>query len=285
MKHADILIVDDNPASLDFMLELLKNYDVRAVTGAVEAREAIAEQHPDLILLDIMMPDVDGFAFCSELKSSRVTRNIPVIFLTASTDSKDIEHALSIGGVDYITKPYQPEVVSLRIKTQLEIVSLKSKLEMCQRMDDLSLTKKKEAFNAEAKHWFTYAMTEEKVVTIAAISICNLRAINAVSGFEAADHMIKSAAQHIRERAKKNMLVGRFGGGLFLILVYGVSAGQFKATLAALKSSIGKISIPGQPQMAPTIETHVNDSTALHKYSHLLNDVLAHTCGDASVEG
>lgn len=278
MKNADILIVDDNPASLDFMLELLKSYEVRAVTSALEAREAIAEQQPDLILLDIMMPDVDGFHFCQELKRNRVTRNIPVIFLTASTDSKDIEYAISIGGVDYITKPYHPAVVSLRIKTQLEMVSLRHRLEMCQRLDDLTLIKKKEAFSAEAKRWFSFAMTEEKVVSVCAISICNLKAVNSVSGFEGADHVIKSAAQEIRRHAKKNMLVGRFGGGLFLMLVYGMRADQFVPTMNAIKESIEKIAIPSGGDMRIALAVNVCDTQKYHHYAELLNYVVTSVC-------
>jgi len=275
-SNPTVLIVDDNPASIDFMVELLKKYDVSAVTSVREAREAMANETPDLILLDISMPEVDGFEFCSELKTDPKKQNIPVIFLTASNSNEDIHHALSIGGADYITKPYQAEVVSKRIETQLELVDLRKKLRKAELMDGLSGTKKKEVFNVEAKRWCTYAQTEDRVVTMCAIGIDNLKEINLKYGMDTADEVIKAIALYLSSLAKKHMLVARMGGGLFVLLVYGVNASQFAPSLETIQKAIEKIRMASLPDLKVEVSTGISDSVESAGYDTLLNNALRH---------
>ncbi|MCX7146443.1 MAG: response regulator [Sulfuritalea sp.] len=119
-----ILIVDDMPENLGVLGALLRaeGYEVRAAnSGAVALRYAVQEPLPSLILLDVMMPEMDGFEVLRLLGESDVARNIPVIFLTALSDPHDIAHGLRQGAADYIQKPIQPEVVLARVRTQLEV--------------------------------------------------------------------------------------------------------------------------------------------------------------------
>lgn len=274
-NNPKVLIVDDNPASIDFMVELLKHYDVSAVTSVREAREAMKQEQPDLILLDIRMPEVDGFTFFDELKKDPKKRNIPVIFLTASTDIEDIRHALSVGAADYITKPYQAEIVSKRIEIQLELVRLRQKLKKAELLDGLSGTKKKEVFNIEAKRWFDYAVTEEIPVTLCAISIGNLKEINRQFGIEIADEVIKSVAHVLVSASKKNMLLARFGGGLFMLLVYGVSAKQFAPNLEAIKKAVAGVKVATHPDLVVNPCVSISDSIEVPlNYDRLLKTVL-----------
>jgi diguanylate cyclase (GGDEF)-like protein len=274
LKNANVLIVDDSPASIDFMIELLKKYDVTAVTSAKEAREAMEEEPPDLILLDINMPEIDGFTFCTEIKKDPRKRDIPIIFLTASTDPEDIRHALSIGGADYITKPYLAEIVSLRIRTQLELVRLRKELRLVEMFDSLSGTKKKEVFDREAKHWFQYAITEEKPVTMFALSINNLREINLKFDIDTADAVIRSAAQVLKSSTRKNMLLTRMGGGLFVGFVYGVSGNQFEKSLQQIKEAIEKTASSVHPELKIELCGGLSDSSEVHTYEELLKTVL-----------
>ncbi len=118
-----ILIVDDTPENLTVLGELLQpTYRVRAANSGRRALQiAQASPTPDLILLDVMMPEMDGFDVLAELRASPVTQNIPVIFVTAMDGTKDEEHGLDQGAVDYITKPIRPGIVLARIRTQLEL--------------------------------------------------------------------------------------------------------------------------------------------------------------------
>ena len=120
-EPATILVVDDTPANLSLMTGLLRDeYKVKAaIDGEKALRIAQAMPQPDLILLDIMMPGIDGYEVCRRLKADAVTRDIPVIFLTAKTDVEDEKMGLDLGAVDYITKPISPPIVMARVRNHL----------------------------------------------------------------------------------------------------------------------------------------------------------------------
>jgi len=119
-----LLIVDDQPVNIQALSNLLKSdYRVLVASNGAKALEiAGSENHPDLILLDIMMPDMDGYEVCRRLKSDKRTADIPVIFVTAKDSHDDEEKGLTLGAADYISKPYQPQIVRARVKTQTDRV-------------------------------------------------------------------------------------------------------------------------------------------------------------------
>lgn len=120
---AHILIVDDTPTNLEVLLEILEqDYDVSIATSGDQALELL-KQHPlpELILLDVMMPGLDGYQVCERIKADPSTREIPVIFVTARTDAESETHALAAGGVDFIHKPVNAAVVRARVRLQLEL--------------------------------------------------------------------------------------------------------------------------------------------------------------------
>ena len=121
--RATILVVDDTPDNLTLMSSLLKDtYKVKVANGGEKAlRIAQVDHPPDLILLDIMMPGMDGYQVLEQLKNDQRTRDVPVIFLTAKSDTEDERRGLELGAVDYITKPISPPIVLARVKTQLAL--------------------------------------------------------------------------------------------------------------------------------------------------------------------
>jgi len=118
-----ILIVDDVPANIDVLSEILRpTYQVKVVTSGIMALKiAMKSDPPDLILLDVMMPGMDGYEVCRRLKANAATRNIPVIFVTAMDEVTDEEKGFQLGAVDYITKPVSPSIVQARVKTHLAL--------------------------------------------------------------------------------------------------------------------------------------------------------------------
>ncbi len=126
-----ILAVDDSPANLQLLAKILKRegYDVRISPSGALALSSARTQPPDLILLDIKMPDMDGFEVCEKIKNDRRLCDIPVIFISALHESLDKVKAFSLGGVDYITKPFSPEEAVARVRTHLQIKSLRNRLE------------------------------------------------------------------------------------------------------------------------------------------------------------
>lgn len=118
-----ILVVDDSPDNLAIMSAMLKNdYRIKVANSGEKAlRIARSDQPPDLILLDVMMPGMDGYQVCRHLKQDNLTSSIPVIFLTARTDVEDEQQGLELGAVDYISKPASPPIVAARVKTHLKL--------------------------------------------------------------------------------------------------------------------------------------------------------------------
>ncbi len=135
----NILIVDDIPANLKVLGGILKEegYKIRPVLNGKLALQVAEKEKPDLILLDIMMPDMDGYEVCRQLKINPELKDIPVIFISALNDTKDIVNAFALGGVDYISKPFQAEEVSARIATHLKICR------QSQELKELNATKDK----------------------------------------------------------------------------------------------------------------------------------------------
>lgn len=137
-----LLLVDDDPVNLHILAKLLQpEYEVLVATDG-NAALAIAASHskPDLVLLDVQMPEMDGYAVCKQLKSDAATRQIPVIFLTAKSTPDAEEYGLSLGAVDYVAKPFTPSVVCARVRTQLRLRGLISELETVNRALNEKLT-------------------------------------------------------------------------------------------------------------------------------------------------
>ncbi|HJP30093.1 MAG TPA: response regulator [Candidatus Latescibacteria bacterium] len=122
LKGCKILVTDDVPANLDVLFQALdgEGYNVHVASDGVTSLEVATHSHPDLILLDVMMPGIDGYETCRRLKADPALRGIPVIFLTARDDLEGIVEGFTAGGEDYVTKPFKKEEVLARIRTHLE---------------------------------------------------------------------------------------------------------------------------------------------------------------------
>ncbi|MEG4008083.1 response regulator [Microcoleus sp. Pol11C1] len=138
-NRANILVVDDTPENLRLLAGILseKGYQVRPVPNGKLALSAAQKIPPDIVLLDILMPEMDGYQVCQQLKASEITKDIPVIFISAINDVLDKVKAFAVGGVDFITKPFQVEEVLARIETHLKICSLQQTLQ--EKNQDLAM--------------------------------------------------------------------------------------------------------------------------------------------------
>ena len=126
IKTSKILIVDDVPENLDILLEVLEHegYKIAAAPNGELALKVIPRFKPDLVLLDIMMPGINGIEVCKRVKKDPLISHIPIIFITAKQETKDLVEGFEVGGVDYITKPFRIEEVKIRVQTQLKIRKL-----------------------------------------------------------------------------------------------------------------------------------------------------------------
>ena len=132
-EKAVVLAVDDTPTVLLVIERALRKrgFEVRCANDGLEALDMLREVQPDLILLDVMMPEMSGFEICEKLKCSEATAGIPIIFLTGKSSPEDIVRGFRIGGVDYITKPFYTEELIARVETHVQLHQLRSILPIC----------------------------------------------------------------------------------------------------------------------------------------------------------
>jgi DNA-binding response OmpR family regulator len=126
MAAPSILVVDDQPINVQLLKRKLEREGIRVIAAynGLEALEYVKKDRPDLILLDVMMPDMDGIEVCQRLQANDNTRGIPIIFITARTTKESKLEGLSVGAVDYITKPIDLDETLARVQTQLRFVSI-----------------------------------------------------------------------------------------------------------------------------------------------------------------
>jgi len=131
MDKAKILIVDDTQANIEMLNETLENeFDIYFAADGNDALQKVQLLEPDLILLDIMMPVMDGFEVCRKLKENEQFRDIPVIFITALDQAEDESKGLVLGAADYVTKPFNPDIVLLRVRNHLKLKNQRDTLEL-----------------------------------------------------------------------------------------------------------------------------------------------------------
>jgi len=211
MENKTILIVDDTVANLDILGELLKKYDVIDATNGEDALEILEDEKVDLILLDIMMPDMDGYEVCSRLKNNSNTKDIPIIFITAKTDEDSIEKAYEIGGIDYVTKPFRPKELLARVKRELQLQELQSELKLLASTDPMTKLYNRRYFTKMAEHTLDLVKREKKDLSIIMLDIDKFKNVNDTYGHQVGDDVIIELANTIRANQRNSDIVCRYG--------------------------------------------------------------------------
>jgi two-component system sensor histidine kinase/response regulator len=231
-----VLVVDDNEVNRDLYREALiaKGYKVLTADDGIKGLEAALRHVPDLILLDIMMPGMDGFKVCSKLKNTAATRDVPVIFITAKVETGDIVQGLRLGGVDYLTKPVKIAELTARVNTQMRIRALE-KERLCAQQAML-----------EAAHWEAIKAMSEGLAhnfnNILASVLGNVQFIRK----DLTDDILKEAADDCMDSLEKARRLVR------LLLIY-FDLRPDPATTDALKV-IEEQAAPFSARMAPGVE-------------------------------
>ena len=215
-----ILVVDDTETNIEILLDLLSpHYDIMAALDGVTALEIAQEENIDLILLDIMMPDMDGYQVCKKLKENRATKDIPIIFITAKMDEDSIEKAYDIGGTDYVTKPFKPKELLARVKTQLTMQNLIEKLKLLSSTDPMTKLYNRRYFNKISEHTFETAKRDKKDISIIMLDIDKFKNINDTYGHQVGDNAIIKLAEILLDNQRKSDITCRYGGEEFVLLL------------------------------------------------------------------
>ncbi len=236
----NILIIDDNPSNIDFLLGLLTEYDISAAVDGERALDQIAQEIPDLILLDVSMPGMDGYEVCSIIKSNPKTKDIPVLFLSANTDAESVVKGFDVGGVDYITKPYRAREVLARVETHLKLKQLRDELEKLAYEDSMTGIANRRRFFEKVNNLFTKAKSECLPFYLFTVDIDKFKEINDTFGHDVGDEVIKVFVNIVKKELGKDDCFVRFGGDEFVIMLMHMSREEAFNIVNKIQKNIAK---------------------------------------------
>jgi diguanylate cyclase (GGDEF)-like protein len=217
-----ILIVDDMLAHLNELSQALKSpeYEIFVATNGSSALEVVRSEMPDLIILDIAMPEMDGYAVCSKLKADNLTKTIPIIFLKEQESEEDEEKGLALGAVDYISKPCHPALVKARVKTHLALEKQHNFVENLSAIDGLTGIANQRHFEQVLEQEWRRAIRGFSRLFLIIIDIDYFRLFNENYGCAAADECLRQIAQALDQKAKRATdLLARYHGDQFACLL------------------------------------------------------------------
>lgn len=229
-----LLLVDDQPINIQVLYQIFyADYEVFMATSGMQALTFCRRTPPDLILLDVVMPEMDGLETCRRLKADAATADIPIIFVTAQSDPTDETCALETGGVDFITKPVTPAVVRARVKTHITLKAQNDLLRALVFIDGLTGVANRRRFDeALQTEWRRCRRRNATPLTLLMIDIDHFKRYNDHYGHQAGDTCLQTVAAALKARLNRSYdLVARYGGEEFACLMpeCDLAAGQAKA--------------------------------------------------------
>jgi len=220
-KNAVVLLVDDNPVNIKFMQTLLtkQSYKVYSALDGLQACRLSKKIVPDIILLDIMMPVMNGFDACKRLKKMPETKEIPIIFLTSKADAKDILKGFKLGAVDYITKPFKYKELLARIGTHLKLKFARDMLKKSAALDGLTQLYNQRYISKRLAQEISEAKRHSHPLSIFMFDLDHLKKINDRYGHSVGNDVFVKISATLKENLRKEDIIGRYGGDEFLIVL------------------------------------------------------------------
>jgi len=221
LRQQTVLIIDDDPIVVDIM-ETVFDGDLRILTArnGRSGIEMACAENPDLILLDVRMPDMDGYETCRQLKSMAETADIPVIFLTARIETEDEFKGLELGAIDYIAKPIVPQIVRARIQNHLTLKRQRDQLANMSMIDGLTGIANRRRFDDHVEQELRRASRNKAPLSLLLMDIDDFKSYNDTYGHAKGDDCLRTVAQEIRNYLRRpSDLVARYGGEEFAVVL------------------------------------------------------------------
>ena len=217
-QRQKILIVDDAPINIQVLNEALqRDYHTFFATSGRDALRIAAEVVPDLVLLDVMMPEMDGYEVCRAMKANAELRDIPVVFVTAMSQQEDETVGLELGAVDYITKPFNPVIVRLRVRNQLELKRQRDMLARLSLLDGLTGIPNRRAFDDYYQREWKRALRCKRELSILLVDIDYFKGYNDAYGHLAGDDCLRRLSVGLSASLSRPAdFMARYGGEEFI---------------------------------------------------------------------
>ena len=245
-KKPTILVVDDMTTTLLLIHDLLKDtYEVKIAKSGTKALEILESPNDiDLILLDIEMPDINGYDVCKRIKNNETIKNIPIIFITGRTSQEDEEYGLNLGAIDYITKPFNNAIVKLRIKNYLNLKIKNDMLEKLSMYDGLTNIRNRRFFDETFEKTFSEIKRDKKSLAVLMIDIDFFKPYNDNYGHGQGDETLRKVAKALEKTIKRaSDFVARYGGEEFVILLKDIKKDGVEAVANNLLNAVRELKI------------------------------------------
>jgi len=218
---ARILVVDDNEVNVELLVVMLasERYVVSTALDGFEALAKIAAEKPDIVLLDVMMPELDGFGVCSCIKADPATAHIPVIMVTALSDVDDLVRGFEAGADDFVTKPVNGLALMARIDVQLRRKRDYEHILEQARADPLTGAFNRGYFDAHAPRLAARCRPARQSLSVLMIDVDNLKQVNDAHGHPAGDRVLKQVVNRVTSALRPSDLVARMGGDEFVVVM------------------------------------------------------------------
>lgn len=242
--RARILIVDDERININILNTLLKtDYKIMSATNGEQAIKAAVTGQPDLILLDILMPGMDGYQACHKLKSDPATRTIPIIFISAMSDAEDETMGFALGAVDYIPKPFSNAVVKARVGVHVRLKRQNDMLENLALVDALTDVSNRRGFEQARIVEWRRCQRDKLPISFIMIDVDQFKQYNDNYGHGAGDECLARIAKAINDCIHRpGDMLARYGGEEFAVIMAGTGSGgalkmaqQFHAAVSGLE--------------------------------------------------
>jgi diguanylate cyclase (GGDEF)-like protein len=220
-SKAKLLVVDDQPINIRVMHQIFgAQYQIFMATSGEQALDLCRSNPPDLVLLDIVMPGMDGFEVCTALKADPVTRDIPVIFVTAHTDAAQETRGLELGAGDFISKPVNPAVVRARVKTQLTLKFQSDLMRKLVFLDGLTGVFNRRYFDQQLAIEIARSARKQSPLALIMVDVDFFKRFNDRYGHQAGDDCLRQIALSLKESLRRPAdLVARYGGEEFACIL------------------------------------------------------------------
>ena len=243
MIDKTILIVDDTIENLDIVSNFLMSYDVITSYSGKDAIRILSEEKIDLILLDIMMPYMDGYEVCTQLKSDPKTKEIPIIFLTSNSDEDSIEKAYELGGIDYVTKPFKPKELLAKVTRELYLQDLQLELKLLASIDPMTKLFNRRYLTQISEHTLDLAKREQENLSVIMLDIDKFKFINDTYGHQIGDNVIISLSNKLIENQRKSDIICRYGGEEFVILLPNTSQNNAEKVAEKIRKDVESLTL------------------------------------------
>ena len=278
IKKNSLLIVDDEKSNIVLLRQILgKEYTVYAAKNGPEALEVASERLPDVILLDILMPGMNGYEVISALKNFTLTRTIPVIFITALNDPKDEEKGLLLGAADYINKPFSPAVVKLRVQNQIKILNYINIIKRMGMTDQLTDLPNRRSFEERIRMEWNRAIRDNTPISVLILDIDRFKQYNDTYGHWQGDVALKTVAKVLMYETKRlSDFVARMGGEEFVVILANTDAlGAFEVA-ENIRKNIESTQIPLEDGQTNTITVSIGVNTQIPTLGSSIDEFLGY---------